>query len=96
MYEDTCDKAEIEWEQEGAYLILRCEALDVRVRLEDPEQLYDAVKGGIGPWLRERDEALRTLPVASYDPREAYDPSDPKHPDWHSVHADIYDNREKC
>jgi hypothetical protein len=25
---------------------------------------------------------------------EAYDLSDPKHPDWHSVHADLYDSRE--
>ena len=29
-----------------------------------------------------------------HDALEAYALDDPKHPDWHSIHADIWDNRE--
>lgn len=38
----------------------------------------------------------------SFDPEpddgpedSGYAPDDPKHPDWHSVHADLWDLREK-
>lgn len=31
----------------------------------------------------------------SIDDGSGYDRSDPKHPNWHSVHADIWDNRDK-
>ena len=34
------------------------------------------------------------LAAVSWD-GEGVDRSDPKHPDWHSTHADIWDNREK-
>jgi predicted metal-dependent phosphoesterase TrpH len=60
----------------------------------DLDAFYDQVKARIGPYLRERDEARRTLPTAVHADSEAYDLSDPKHPDWHSVHADLYDSRE--
>ena len=77
------------------------------------EELYEAVKREIGPWLYERDQAraeFRCSPdesggvadvldgiseAAARAAAAAYELSDPKHPDWHSVHADIYDNREK-
>lgn len=63
----------------------------------DLDAFYDSVKGRIGPYLRERDEALRSRPVSmrTYsDPdAEPYDISDPKHPEFHSVHADIWDAR---
>ena len=38
----------------------------------------------VGAWLAWRKEQMR----------EAYDADDPKHPDWHSVRADLYDARE--
>ena len=41
-------------------------------------------------WMTE-NEIRRFSPVSG----EGYDRDDPKHPDWHSVHADLYDNREK-
>lgn len=34
------------------------------------------------------------LDDTDYD--DAYEPDDPKHPDWHSIHADIWDNRDKA
>jgi hypothetical protein len=68
--------------------------LTVNIHDTDLDAFYDQVKARIGSYLRERDEARRTLPVAAYDAREAYDLSDPKHPDFHSVHADIWDMRD--
>jgi hypothetical protein len=70
----------------------------VNIQNVDLDAFYDQVRSRIGPYLRERDEARRTAPVRfECDPDESggYDLSDPKHPDWHSVHADLYDNREK-
>ena len=69
-----------------------------RFRISDPEALYDHVKAAIGPWLYERDQAKRergTFIVApGWDQAAGYDISDPKHPDYHSIHADIWDARE--
>lgn len=54
----------IEWEEDGCHLIIDGDSPDPEYTaaildyiVEDPEQLYDAVKGGIGPWLYERDQA---------------------------------------
>ena len=99
----------IEWDEGGCYIIIDGDSVDpdyqagcYRWRVENPEQLYDRVCAAIWPWIVERDQALREYRAgmalardAMEDAREAYDPSDPKHPDWHSVHADIWDNREK-
>ena len=52
----------IETDEDGFWLVLRPETDEeevygLRVKIEDPEALYDHVKAAIGPWLRERDEA---------------------------------------
>lgn len=71
----------------------------------DPEALYKEVREKIEPWLREMKQARRerarlrrsssVMHCAPDDIEEdAYDPSDPKHPNWHSIHADHYDARE--
>lgn len=98
----------IEWEEDGCYIVIDGDSLDpdymageYRWRLEDPEQAYDAVRAGIWPWIAEKEEAYqefkraRAAGVFACDPDESggYDLSDPKHPDWHSVHADIWDAR---
>ncbi len=81
----------MEWDEGGCYLLVDGE----RWRVADPEALFDRVKAAILPWLMERDEALREYRLmgaaVEADMREAYDASDPKHPEWHSVHADIWD-----
>ena len=49
----------------------------------------------VRPWLpsaRNLSDAGRTLASARH--RDIISRSDPKHPDWHSVHADLYDSRE--
>ena len=91
----------VECDEDGFWLnITEAEIGTTAYRISDPEAFYDHVKTAIGPWLYERDEARRTLHNAeawhtvAEDLRGAYDTSDPKHPDFHSVHADLYDSRE--
>lgn len=59
----------------------------------DLDAFYDQVKGRIGPYLREAYEARRMAPVSALHPC-GYDVDDPKHPRFHSVHADLWDSRE--
>jgi hypothetical protein len=88
----------IETDESGIVLVVSTEDGEShRHAVTDPEALYDAVKSAIGPWLYERDQARRTLPSAFYcDPDESggYEISDPKHTNFHSVHADLWDARE--
>lgn len=53
------------------------------MRAEAADELYASVRSTIGEWIAEREEARRTAPVASYDPSEAYDPTNPKHPGYY-------------
>ena len=94
MARSDAESVEIECDEDGFYLWITT-GLGARYgfRLADPEQMYDHVKATIGPWLRERDEARRNLWPKTLDEVE-YAMSDPKHPDYHSVHADIWDARE--
>ena len=62
-------------------------------REEAHREFRQAVQSGTGP-AAEYFERMKLAADVLADAREAYDPSDPKHPDWHSVHADIWDNRE--
>jgi hypothetical protein len=68
--------------------------LTVNIHDCDLDAFYDQVKARIGPYLRERDEARRTLPTRfECDPDESggYDLSDPKHAAFHSTHSDLWD-----
>ena len=61
------------------------------------EALYEQVNLIIGSWLSE-GRAAAAMPASAVfrcNPNESggYDTSDPKHPDWHSIHADIWDAR---
>lgn len=56
------------------------------------ETMLDEAKSEIGPWIAEREDARATRHVT--DDADAYPADDPKHPDWHSVHASHYDERE--
>ena len=101
------DTIRIETDEGGFYL--EVEGVTI-CRIDDPEALYDHVKAAVGPWLYEREQAFAefrqavksgTGPAAAFICREedidesgGYDTSDPKHPDYHSIHADLYDNRQ--
>lgn len=43
-------------------------------------------------YVNEREDARVSRPLR--DDADAYPADDPKHPDWHSVHADLYDSRD--
>lgn len=99
------DRIEIDSDEIGRWWIEVHHATGFTLyEIPDPEALYDQVKARIGPWLRERDEARGGWKAAAdryhaafmCNPDESggYDISDPKHPDHHSVHADIWDARE--
>lgn len=97
----NADSIKIECEEDGFWLEIETDAEEpfdrLQVRITDPEALYDHVKAAIGPWLYERDEAQRTRPHYAWPAfagSGGYETSDPKHPDFHSIHADLYDNRE--
>jgi hypothetical protein len=61
----------------------------------DLDAFYDQVKARIGPYLRERDDA-RSFVCAPADVDESggYDVSDPKHPNYHSLNVDLWDQRD--
>ena len=99
----TADSIKLEWEENGLHMRIETTEDDsvLDFWISEPEQLYNDVCAAVWPWIVERDEALREHRAGMAlardvmaDAREAYDPSDPKHPDFHSVHADIWDNRE--
>jgi hypothetical protein len=73
------------WHREGMKVLAEMKAAGA-FECEDPEQA----------WIEDqRVVAIREDGSYRYDRDEdAYDPSDPKHRNWHSVHADLYDNRE--
>ena len=83
---------QIESEEDGFWLHIWSDQYSKRFRITDLDAFYDQVRSRIGPYLRERDEALASRPVPLYD--GGYEMSDPKHPEFHSVHADIWDARD--
>lgn len=101
------DSIKIETDEDGFHLIVEAPEEDgaffkqrrFDFRIDDPEALYDAVKAEIGPWLYERDAAQRTFVAQGgyargFHESGGYATDDPKHPDFHSVHADLWDARE--
>lgn len=98
MYAGNADKITIEHDEGGFELHIHSEDAYVSFNIHAiAEALYDTVKREIGPWLYERDMAKASMPavfLCNPDESGGYDISDPKHPRFHSTHADIYDNRE--
>jgi hypothetical protein len=97
MYTATGFK--IECDEDGFHLIVETDEEDpMDFRIVDAEDaLHGAVKDVIGPWIAERNAAWQDYQRGAraredYD-REAYSLDDPKHADFHSVHADIWDSR---
>ena len=71
--------------------------ITVNIHGIDLDAFYDQVKARIGPYLREKEDAEQRFNrayAAEEEAREAYALSDPKHPDFHSIHADIWDARD--
>lgn len=80
-----------EWPEDGGsgLMILNVQAV--------AEELFDAVKSSIGPWLQERDaaylewQATRSSSDGVYD----FELDDPKHPTFHERMADAADHARK-
>ncbi len=103
----NADSITIESDERGFELRVMCDngdAVVFNIQNIDLDAFYDQVKSRIGPYLRERDEALRTAPanltgastdwpVTIYD-SGPYDMSSTKHPRYHSTHADVWDSRD--
>lgn len=88
------ERITIECEEDGFWLHITAEDRPLICwRITDPESFYDSVKANIGPWLRERSD-IHAVFVHDSDESDAYDITDPKHPDHQSVMAEIFDSRE--
>jgi hypothetical protein len=93
----TATTLSVESDERGFELLLETEevgTLFVNIQGIDLDAFYDQVKARIGPYLRERDEARLSANAWRYGDAEGYLLSDPKHPQFHSVHADIWDARD--
>jgi hypothetical protein len=69
-----------------------------RMRIDDPEALYKAVKDVIAPWIDERNDAKAEFEASQrygYNPDEdsGYALTDPKHPTFHDRMAGFSDDR---
>jgi hypothetical protein len=85
----------IESEEDGFWLAVHAPTFTHRWKIDDPEEFYDHVRSEIGPWLAERENGRLAFLCSPEDVDESggYDISDPKHPRFHSVHADLWDSR---
>jgi hypothetical protein len=93
----NADSITIESDERGFELHVMCDdgdAVVFNIHNIDLDAFYDQVKARIGPYLRERDEARLSANAWRYGDAEGYLLSDPKHPQFHSVHADIWDARD--
>ena len=96
---------EIESDETGFVLVVASAGIVHRFGIEDPEGLANAVRADILPWLRERDQARAEYQTATPQgyvgegyqdlAKETLADVGHKHPDWHSIHVDHYDNRDK-
>lgn len=98
MIHDRIDGVLFDADEDGLSLVLSGRDAEYRLNVQDVlEELYNAVRADVRPWILEREQARAQAVVFACDPDEsagAYDLSDPKHPDFHSVHVDHYDSRE--
>lgn len=85
---------QIDSDERGFELLFETDSGEYRVNIHGAaKDLLDAVTEQIKPWWDDAEIVRRSMRTLS-DPREGYDTSDPKHPDFHSVHADLHDSRE--
>ena len=70
-------------------------ARDTLIQLEAAGGLSDRMRTRLRLRMQADLDRFSDAFVCNPDESCGYDTSDPKHPDWHSVHADVWDNREK-
>jgi hypothetical protein len=93
------DSIKIESDERGFVLVVSTEEEDpINFRILDPMAFHQEVISTIGPWLMEGASVRRIFECGADEIDEsagAYELNDPKHPRYHSVHVDHYDNRDK-
>ena len=110
-YLGNADEITIESDESGFWLWFVTENGPYRVNIHGcASDLYEAVQRTIAPWwaeglavkdemrfkgLPDPDSARRFAFMCNPDESDAYEPSDPEAPGYHSIHADIWDNRDK-
>lgn len=77
----------VECDEVGFLLRIDAGADQRLLLIENPEELYDTVRGAIAPWLRECAEARGEFDQQREE-AGAYELHDPKHPRHHEVFAD--------
>lgn len=77
----------VECEEEGFVLRIDAGADQRLLLIDNPEELYDTVRGAIAPWLHECAEARGEFDNQREE-AAAYELSDPKHPRHHEVFAE--------
>ena len=104
----VADTIRVDSDEDGFHLIVQTEAgewHDFKIQALAWE-FYEDVKRTIGEWYAEGKRAEAewrySQPVVLSDPAhwpsdeelaQPYDQDDPKHPDYHSIHADIWGSR---
>ena len=107
-YLGSADEITIECDERGFELRISTDQGCYRINVHNAaSDLYEAVQRTIAPWWAGGQAVLASMhrgprgdcrwtneDIAEYE-RQALLTFDPKHPDFHSIHADIWDNREK-
>lgn len=103
MHFGNAERIEIESDESGFLLRVHSETfgeITVRLGMDTAEDLYNAARVEVRPWLLERDAARASRATYHCNPDESaglaevYEITDAKHPRYHSTHADIWDMRE--
>ncbi len=85
----------VDSDEDGFYLTIVTDEGSFSVVVQEvSRQLLDEVNASIGRYWEEGQAARQHALERRHDAEQAdaYDlRTDPKHPDWHSVHADRYD-----
>ena len=96
MLTDRIDGVLIDTDEDGFALILSGEKAEYRLNVQAVAlELLRAVEAEIGPWAAEAASVRRIFDRCTVDESGGLADLGSKHPDWHSVHADHYYNREK-
>ncbi len=96
---DKIDGVLIDPDENGFHLILSGEDREYNFTLDASaaQQLVTAVAVEISPWIREMRKNSEEYASSRLGPVGAsggYDPTDPKHPDYHDTMSEVWDSRE--
>lgn len=100
MYAGTADMVKIESDERGFELHINTDEGYFSFNVHGVAvELLEEIKRTIEQWYAEGESVRMSVGGLTYEDgvraREAYDRSDPKHPDYHDHMASMWDDREK-